>query len=151
MAGSHEVRGSIPLGSTIDFSHLRVAFLLPRRSSVVMGSNPEDSTAQWAVEGRARQRRAQTSVSQTRKRQDPLGSTIGKLDEPFFKGSSFYMSRTSSINNEGPKASLSPLAQSIFSEFPLNSACLVQLRHNKAPTKSFRARYEERRNLRAAL
>ena len=44
----------------------------------------------------------------------PLGSTIGKLDEPFFKGSSFYMSRTSSINNEGPKASLSPLAQSIL-------------------------------------
>ena len=28
MAGSHEVRGSIPLGSTINFSHLRVAFWL---------------------------------------------------------------------------------------------------------------------------
>ena len=82
----------------------------------------------------------------------PLGSTIGKLDEPLFiRGSSFYMSRTSSINNEGPKASLSPLAQSIFSEFPLNNACLVRLRRNKAPTKGFRARYEERRNLRAAL
>ena len=82
----------------------------------------------------------------------PLGSTIGKLDEPLLnRGSSFYMSRTSSINNEGPKASLSPLAQSIFTEFPPGSACLVRLRRNKAPTKGGRMRYEERRNLRAAL
>ena len=72
MAGSHEVRGSIPLGSTINFSHLRVAFFCYPNNPLLSGDRTpkiQQPSGLSKVEHAKGERRP--AISQTRKRQDP--------------------------------------------------------------------------------